>query len=515
MVEKQVENLADYLVRFRQIADCIHVKGMSKRDSAIALGKSTTWISDCITKLESHWNCTLLTTKHGSKDSTKLTAEGHKLFERIEELFSSDSLLRPVNIHFSHSLLTSQLLAPALSDFIHEASDDVRQRLVSRTEMDFDVVIRDIRSGLVDLAVTWGLPDRIHNIPPGVDLEMVGPEVDMVVVAHNAEVLNSIFETSQPQAKWLRRIRMVVLSKNRQPFPAQEHLSWLRQVNCLEVETFDAALAFVRSRVGDFAIIPATYEELDRLRACGHIHYRPLPNTYVRVAFFFGLGGRQSLPPNARRLIRKIEDHLHRLRDSTTIQRSGDAFDAEFGRQAFPKEYEWFEAMRYGYYLDTDRRVGGPICWRWEKVSLERSLPPKGISTLVRRFSGNILNAYDDEFEVQQAELVGELFVVVGKSCRKQTNSVQSFVSVFSWCFQRPGIMYGLWSGLDLKKQPAVYGTIWSHCKLTQDQVMAYSNHASVSLVMNSQFGDHFADQPDSEPEGPKRKKKSSVRTIS
>lgn len=497
------------LARFGRIAEMVQ-QGHSLRDIAADLKLSNSSISETIERLERHWDCVLLTKTERSGLSNVLTVEGQRIYQQLRQLVrdggrSTDSR---VSIHISHSLLTSQLLAPVVSRYLDRLRSESRTEMTFQSERNFDQVVFELQQHRLDLSVTWtNAIERVVSVQ-GVELHPCGPPIPLVVISHDPAIVKRIVSVDAFNPHATENLRLVRLSHDRQPHPTGCDPTWIDIPRSLQVDSFDTIIAFVRSRMADFGIVPVICGDLDRLVSTQELFYAKLPGSSIKLALCTRKGGRQSLPPEARQFVGQIERQLLIAVDQLYYDEDCcEVGDHSQGRSAFPNLPDWYLDMRFGYFIDKDRRRNLPAEWKWEEVcfcctnrhSAEGGNKDSGGADVQPpvEFDGYIRNADGALFKTLRASLVGNMFYVASKKENKDTITVDSFVSVFYQCFKVPGVMLGFWVGLDIQERPLLCATIFSHNQLTKDEVIRYARQASASTILNSLFTDYFERQPE------------------
>lgn len=488
MNRRPPSGIFDDVSRFAFIAERIVRDRASLREIAKDLGISNSAIHDCVARLQSAWNCTLLTTRQGASDSNQLTPEAMAFYEQFSHILRNGGSERTtINVNIAHSLLTSQLLGPAIAGFLADADSDYRQRLRIHTRLDFASVIKELQLGSLEVAIFWGLPSLNAAVPRGVACMPTCLEFDLVAVSHSAQVLDNYIVDGELSTEAFRRLNFATISRERQPLPLSVPADWMYLGQTTEVDTFDAVMALVRSRVADFGCIPAVYPDLDRHRVADSLHWKKLNcEPRLRVCIYTRQGGKRNLSHDALRLVEKLESYLQE------VSASGIANPAEISVSGpFPRDPAWFESMRFGYFLDFDREGPGPVKWYWETLLLQRTADG---------FQGIIRNCKDVVFSIVSSALLDNIFYVAARQLHnKKTNKgVDSFVSLFLGCIQEDGIMSGYWGGVDTAGRPMAYGTIWSHEPLSIEKLTSIASKTAMTFVLNSAQSVAMTEQPSS-----------------
>jgi hypothetical protein len=139
----------------------------------------------------------------------------------------------------------------------------------------------------------------------------------------------------------------------------------------------------------------------------------------------------------------------------------------------------------------TNRALGdGEPKWRSERVSLGRDTspaPPADDPEPPLRFTGRVVNAEPDAF-VLRAERHRNVFLARAWQPERARNkgSVLAFMSVFTWCDEAAGLMYGAWRDFDPGGRPTSYSTVWSRDELTLEEIQAVALHAAGTFGLNA-----------------------------
>jgi len=386
--------------------------------------------------------------------------------------------------------VTSQMMAPVIAEFLEKNRGRVNLYLQLRTEMNFERVILDLQMGEVDLAITWGLKQRVNIDYPGILQSHFGPEFDVVLISHDEEHIRSLKlheETNQPLAA-LASQRVVTMSQMDQPnmelLPRPDPM---RGGERIEVGTIDAVISCVRAGIGDYGLIPAIYSELDRHRQVGQLYYSEPLGEKLKLAYFVRRPGWKQLPVVAFSFFQMVQSYLFEYCNQP-------AWSLHTPFTKFPREPSFYTRMKYGYYVDSDRVGRGPPQWKWEKIGLTEDDPTWDEQT---KFKGLIQNSYGDEFVIQEAQLFREMFYVrASKSSSSSSQSVNEFISVFTCCSEEEEWMFGSWSGRDPDNQPAIYVTLWSSRRLELRDVCDLARRATIRSILAATSAVDFHSQP-------------------
>ncbi len=257
----------------------------------------------------------------------------------------------------------------------------------------------------------------------------------------------------------------------------------------IKFDAISAQIACVTAGIADYAIIPAVYSELNPLRRDGRLYYSPCIGSVQLVAF-----SRSPGPHKIDRLAKLVEAIDHELQHNWVNQTH---FRRDYKPIPFPShDHGFFQQMQYGYYVDWPRGESQAAeesvpSWRWERVSLTLREETHGSvedSTDIRplaRYRGKIMNSSGDEFDVH-AELMKTVFCVRAISPCDAKRSVPEFISVFTWCDPIKKVIFGSWGGTDPDHYPAVFGTIWSHTKLSRKALSRIAAMAKFRSALDS-----------------------------
>lgn len=148
-----------------------------------------------------------------------------------------------------------------------------------------------------------------------------------------------------------------------------------------------------------------------------------------------------------------------------------------------PSDVKYFESLKYGWYIDNDRRRNGNA--KWFKESVELKVVDQSSSTGVLRVEGKIVNDFGVTFEVTGARLGDHHFSLSG-GCIPSRLGLDAMFSR-----QMDGVLCGIWSGINhLELDIAVYRMFLSPHVLTKTQIKTYSAEARISKVVETEeFG--------------------------
>jgi DNA-binding transcriptional LysR family regulator len=456
-----------------------------------------------IARLEDHFGVKLVLRAEGTAEENQLTEEGRRLLDRIAVLLS----WRPkaenmeLRVEVSHSLLTSQALSPAIAAFVERVKQEHGPRLNLglglRTEMDFRRICKDLETGDLTMALTWGFEQRLQGLDQVVS-EPIGPEFDIVLISHSQKEIEAITKTGgeKPDLSPLANNKVIMMPQGSQPLQSllQQHQPNLEKGGSwMVVDTIDSVIALVAARVGTFAIVPAIYPVLDRYHREDQLFWsKPIwsdpERKKLRIHLFTKAPGLRKLPPIAQEFVEEIDKGLKAYRNHP-------AWIDLLPPSEFPMKPAFYEGLKWGYYVDHDRkpdkRGTGQPKWREETVKLQHDNKLQADQRLL--FTGPIENMHGDRFHVD-AELFERLFIVKAKQGKDDgtSQSVNSFVSVFNWCSpDKGGVICGTWSG-DFQGRPTMYATVFSATRLSLAEVYEYSRHGRQRTLLAVETGAGF-----------------------
>ena len=262
------------------------------------------------------------------------------------------------------------------------------------------------------------------------------------------------------------------------------------------MDTIDAVIACVESRVADFGLVVANYAVLEPLRLAGRLDFDDVP--VAQGAQIFGLWAKKSGSSTS---------ELIQFLDRKLASMPNEPFRPSLAPSPlFPLETEFYEQMAFGYYIDEPRgdqrsTFGSVLTWMWEEVRLVRS-NDKPTAKGQRVFTGRIRNLFGDEFTCDASLFGKNLFYVRGTQVKSSSRSpsVPRFVSIFTRCHQwdsRNGYIHGHWAGLLPERNvPAFFSTIWSTRKLELAEVCNIGHQVRIRTLQNADGGLDFERQP-------------------
>jgi hypothetical protein len=260
----------------------------------------------------------------------------------------------------------------------------------------------------------------------------------------------------------------------------------------IEVDTIEAQLAMLRCHGADFAVVPEIALELERHRTQFGLRYariledmpingRSSTSICTCVAAFYTERPERHIASTANIVIDRLKQQF------TEIFSTNTPFLREPESPALMPDDSFFKSMKYGYYLDIDRKpILGTPKWRQEEIvwrGTHGGLDAKDL----------IVNQYGDRFVIETAEIVDRAYIVKASllnSDYESLSSVPAFVSVFNWFNVEDGLMYGTWNGLDADGIATAFATIWSNQKIEFKKLRAIASRRSIRLVLNSQEKD-------------------------
>ncbi|MCA9071079.1 MAG: LysR family transcriptional regulator [Planctomycetaceae bacterium] len=143
-----------------------------------------------ISRLEDHFGAQLLDTREKQKKN-RLTDAGKKLLDHVKLLAAPDLSKTPVSfaVAASHTLITTDLITPAIADLTKASHLSVRLHL--RSENQFDQWIRELQLGELDLLLSFGVPSRLKNFP-GIERYEFENQFDVVVVSARNDLIGQV-----------------------------------------------------------------------------------------------------------------------------------------------------------------------------------------------------------------------------------------------------------------------------------------------------------------------------------
>ena len=270
----------------------------------------------------------------------------------------------------SNALLTSGVLASAIRDFIRRKGRRVQLHMKLHSMVDINQILSDFYTEEIDLAFIWGTVERLRELRSSpVHFETLPTRFDVVVISFSKDLIDSIDcrhqsetqESLSDEVSAAKRSKKDVVKASRKTsdksirqlsekvvvtlgFGAQvsSHLIPLADPfkggRRIEVDTVEAAIACVCSRLADAAIVPAIYPELNRLRLAGKLSFS-LPVDQVPVVFL------QSLTASAAVVDEFLEDvksHLVFAGQSPFASENGERIMLS---SQLPMEVGWYREL--------------------------------------------------------------------------------------------------------------------------------------------------------------------------
>ena len=507
------------LRRFVRIATALSGGPVSMARIADSLGIAQPTVSDTLRRLEARYDRVLINRTPGSS-ANALSVDGERLLAESRRLRQPEILCpqpeRPaLRVVLSRSLLTTDLLFPDLPDFIRETRRTADVDIDFSDSFDFARAVADVERKELGLAVSFKLKAQADRDVPGGRLRVdsgFSPLFDVVVIAGSERDLPD----PEPAAvlPLLSSARVVTVNRDLEPLDVRavvpnEAAGGRRQA----VGSVDAVLAHVRCGLADYGVVPAIYQELDKHWQNGVLAYsrRLAQAELVMVSRKDATRPIADFTARLREFIARLKPDGDRLSHYSTLPVVGP----NQAGGVFPTEPEWYESLRWGYYVDHDRgednwALRGALKWRFEGVWLYRTAETDGAERYhgrpALRFGGTIRNAVGAEFGCA-AELRSNVFVVrAGQPGRRTARqSVFEFQSVFSWCDPVEGLVYGTWRDLDPNGRPVTYSTVWSHRPLRLGEIQAVTAYASRTVGLRATEGCDFDRHPPDRPPTPDR----------
>lgn len=467
------------LGEFVKFAPFFDQGGISLAAIAAKLGTTVPSLKECMKRIERYYGIILTTSRTRTASGNHLTQEGQLLYHKIREvvqpefvkqLMGQSAAVDLIRMVASHSLVTSHLISQVFADFLREHGSEADVRLDLRTAVDFEEVRNEIREGSLDAALLWAVPQRLIG-RHGFAWELIGPAFDVVIISADEDKIESL-RVGQPGAApdlaRLAEARVITLNARNQAAESAIPNPIPKLGQRIEVGSIDAVIALVRSRVGDFGVIPAIPRVLDPLRA-NQLLFLSNPIEKIRIGLFTQGKGRGSLSRLARDLVCRIEKHL-----TETVPRT----DVTAGpvRHEIPQTADFFSGLRFGYFVETVRRENKkmPAHWAWETVRVkELQTLPDGNWRIIY----NVTNHFGREFKAVGHLVNNKTFVLEAirtdeNASKSHDETVKSFVAVFEWGWLERGVMYGHWLGQDEEGNSMIYPELWSGRKLERRELI-------------------------------------------
>jgi len=490
------------LARFHKIAKGVRL-GFSLTQIGRDLGKmSSNVVADTLARLELRHGEKLVESlaKDSQSHSHKLTNAGEKLWMELQRVMNLQLAPDTLKLHVSHSLLTLDVMSLALPHLMSRLGNCLQLDVSLRQRSDFDDLLSRLVSHEFDIAISWASQSRLLR-RPGIKHEIICDNIPLVVVFRQGAPLDgTTLQNAQgkltphvfsKQLLELSNLRCVSLSFGSQagetviPIP-------MERGRRIEVDTIEAQLAMLRCHGADFAVVPEIALELERHRTQFGLRYArisedgpisggsPAP-ICTSVAAFYAERPERHIASTANIVIDRLKQQFNEIfSTNASLSREPES------PTKIPDD-QFFKSMKYGYYLDIDRKpILGTPKWRQEKIvwrDTQIGLNEKDL----------IVNQYGDKFLIKSTEIVDRAYIVKASllsSDAEQPHSVPAFVSVFSWFNVADGLMYGTWNGLDADGIATAFATIWSSKKIEFRKLQAIASRRSIRLVLNSQEKD-------------------------
>ena len=491
--------LSEDAKQFRRIAELLTLDDGSfvtatLEQSASRIGVSSDELASLIDRLSSHDSSALLqrTEDASGQELLSLTPAGHALFDRIQAFSQPfvDASLRNFRLLVSQTMITSGVLDRMLQSFRnHDATTfEIETQLPRR----FSTLAAKLESGVVHCALVWGTPQRLDGVPDSVRVEVIVPNVDVVVVAHEKSIVDQVnplahwFNSSQvaPNAESsdaLARVMSELTSYRYAALPpeAQPAAQLLpdrsnADINRIDVDTIDSALRLVRSGACDFAVLPAVYDRLEREQQDGNIVFSE-PIARVPIVL---VSPQQSGSGQRATLDRLLSDL--RLEDSSLIWRS-----QRTPTDRFPRSSAFYSKLRYGYYIGADvGEAESPLQWCWQSMKLFGDAKRRR-----RTLQGTIINEFGNQFEITSAQFRDTFLIARVKPVGRGRKLMREFFSRFHYCDFKAGIICGTWSGNAGEERSGVFATVWSQSKLDLEELTRLMRIADLHSVMSARIG--------------------------
>ena len=421
-----------------------------------------------------------------------LTNMGLTVLDRIGELvrpIESGDESHSFTISVSQTMLTSGLLDGLLASLRSISGSFFRLR--AKTRMAFREVLDGLVDREIDFAIVWGVDQRLVNIPAEISFKTLSPKIDVVVIANDRDVIEKI----NPAAHWFNpnqptsEASDVIASAMRQldcyrcamlPKDSQAAINLIPEPDssmggqCIEVDTIEAAISFVRCTAADYSIVPAIYGQLEREQQEGKIVFSD-PIAQIPIVVLF----RRSLETSAQIILDNLFDVLEKNRSIAAWR------TRKIPTDKFPRAIGFYKKLRYGYYIGADaKEPHAPVEWCWESIRLSSES-----SEQRRVLSGSIINQFNARFQITHAEFRDTFFVAQVKRVGRGSQSTKEFLSRFHYCDFQRGVICGTWSGNARDNRPGVFATVWSHEKLDLHELTEIMRVADLHSVMSASHG--------------------------
>ncbi len=179
------------LLVFRDIARRLEYGSVSMNSIGDTIGIKKDKLRRILDRLDDHFGCNLVVRSDRTASENRLTPEGRELAERLSDVMSVFSwkpcLERPIRIVVSQTLFTADILTRVLKKLHNQY--DVKIEVELRSVLNFRRIVTELVDGL-DLAIVWGVGDRLQSVPSGVDFKPIGPKIDVVIIAHSPSLIS-------------------------------------------------------------------------------------------------------------------------------------------------------------------------------------------------------------------------------------------------------------------------------------------------------------------------------------
>ncbi|MCD0463605.1 hypothetical protein [Roseiconus lacunae] len=431
----------------------------------------------------------------GSIATLAVTSAGRILYDRLLDCtrpIAADANSKPFSLVVSSAMVSSGLLDGML-DSLHRVGKSVP--ICLRTQVQFESILEGLDKGSIDLAILWGSDRRQRHTAGSEISEKIVAKLDIVIVSHDQAVIDLV----NPAAHWfnpneelnsegqkavvetalqkLNHFRGAFLSPDNQP--ANELIPRKARQDPgghLEVDTIEGALALVRSRVADYAVVAAFYDKLGREQQLGTLVFsEPIASIPLIVMSRKAM----HLTPFVDTVLEDLSIDLRRNNALAMWKHRKTATDR------FPRSTEFYQKLRYGYYIGADARIpDAPLQWCWESIRLVFDQDQRSKS-----IRGYIVNEFRSKFEITSAEFRDTFFAARVKPIRRGKSRMKEFLTRFHYCDYKSGVICGTWTGTARGDRSGVFATVWSQTKLDLDELTLITRIADLYSVMSAQQG--------------------------
>jgi len=157
-----------------------------------------------------------------------------------------------------------------------------------------------------------------------------------------------------------------------------------------------------------------------------------------------------------------------------------------------PESPEFYESLTHGYFVDHTRSPDdNEVVWNPETISLKRD--PHS-DTGWEWFSGFIVNAKQERFEVRASLIQGKVFTILASNEKRPDGFSASFSNATSPS-SNPSkrVLCGIWSGVDHVSRMAVYRMFCSQDPLTGTELSKLQHEVQIVTKFED---DATANQP-------------------